>query len=235
MSEAIGYLRVSTREQGRSGLGLAAQRRDIEAFGVREGFSVKLILTPVRTGTKTESTSMRRRATLVELFERHVSRDVNGCWLWTGSRNSGGYGVMKRLGKQVSAHRISWQLARGTIPPDLHVLHRCDNPACVRPEHLFLGTNQDNIADRIAKQRPGGRPPTGSERLSRRKRPKPRVLSIKFGDLVTYRGERWHFISRFNNKPPANSRRFCSLLNCATGELLCLRLNELELSPSCRS
>jgi hypothetical protein len=96
-----------------------------------------------------------------------------------------------------------------------------------------LGTNQDNIADRISKGRPGGRPPAGSDReplFGRRKR-KPRAGVIKFGDLVRYEGKlEWCFISRFNNIPPVNSRRGCSIINTRTGEILGVRLNELELA-----
>ena len=175
---------------------------------------------------------MKRHASFFELFERRIQQDTNGCWLWTGYRNRGGYGELKHRGKRVLAHRLSWRLAHGNLPASLHVLHRCDNPACVRPEHLFLGTNQDNVADRIAKGRPGGRPPMDSDRepLFGRRKKKPRTAkSMKFGDSVLYKGKPgWLFLSRFNNIPPVNSRRFCMIMNTKTAELLSARFNELE-------
>lgn len=70
------------------------------------------------------------------------------CWLWPGPL-SHGYGALH--GKR--AHRVVYEAAYGPVPPGLHVLHRCDTPACVRPSHLFLGTQADNIADKVAKGR----------------------------------------------------------------------------------
>jgi hypothetical protein len=77
----------------------------------------------------------------------------DGCWEWTGTRGEKGYGRLTADGRTVQAHRLAWELTNGPIPAGLHVLHRCDNPPCVRPEHLFLGSNLDNIADRHAKGR----------------------------------------------------------------------------------
>lgn len=82
----------------------------------------------------------------------------NECWTWGGSLNRAGYGVVRlggSGGKASLAHRLAWSLTNGPIPAGLHVLHHCDNPGCVRPDHLFLGTNADNIADRMRKGRPG--------------------------------------------------------------------------------
>jgi hypothetical protein len=75
------------------------------------------------------------------------------CWEWTASRNPKGYGY-KGWGERVQlSHRVSWMITFGEIPKDLFVLHHCDNPPCCNPSHLFLGTNQDNVDDKIRKGR----------------------------------------------------------------------------------
>lgn len=75
------------------------------------------------------------------------------CWEWTACKNSAGYGQIRINGKAELAHRVSWELANGPIPDAMYVLHRCDNPSCVRPDHLFLGTSSDNTQDMISKGR----------------------------------------------------------------------------------
>ena len=75
----------------------------------------------------------------------------NSCWLWRANCNPEGYGQFWLNGKLEKAHRISWTFKHGAIPDRLLVLHKCDNPPCVNPEHLFLGTDRDNSRDRIRK------------------------------------------------------------------------------------
>lgn len=79
------------------------------------------------------------------------------CWIWTGTRHDYGYGqIGGRRDEGVKfAHRLSWEIHFGPIPEGMEVLHRCDNPPCVRPEHLFLGTKADNNADCRSKGRHG--------------------------------------------------------------------------------
>ena len=73
---------------------------------------------------------------------------------WTASTVEGGYGRVLNKSRQLAlAHRVSWEMAVGPIPKGLHVLHRCDNPPCVRPSHLFLGTQADNVRDMVNKGR----------------------------------------------------------------------------------
>ena len=82
------------------------------------------------------------------------------CWEWSAGKCSG-YGSVRSKGKHEYAHRIAWALTFGQVPDGLHVLHRCDNPPCCNPAHLFLGTNLDNIKDKVSKRRATA--PAGSQ------------------------------------------------------------------------
>lgn len=99
---------------------------------------------------------MPRWTTIEARFWPRVKKTAT-CWLWTGT-NWGGrkpYGRLQIHGRLAYAHRVSWQIARGgiSIPAVLDVLHKCDNHRCVRPSHLFLGTNDDNNKDKALKNR----------------------------------------------------------------------------------
>ncbi len=86
----------------------------------------------------------------------------SGCWVWTAGGIPDGYGTFPIGGdKRELAHRFSWRLHNGNIPEGMCVLHRCDVPSCVNPHHLFLGTHQDNMADRDKKGRCRARGPKG--------------------------------------------------------------------------
>lgn len=87
-------------------------------------------------------------------FNTHHEKTAT-CWNWLGTLDRYGYGKFQIGRKTIKAHRYSYELYHGPFDSKLHVLHRCDNPRCVNPDHLFLGTNRDNVADRTAKKREG--------------------------------------------------------------------------------
>lgn len=97
--------------------------------------------------------------TTEERFWARVDRG-DGCWEWRGCKKRNGYGWVGVRKEQWVAHRLAWTFVNGPIPTGLHVCHRCDNPSCVRPDHLFIGSHADNMADMKAKGRgrASGRP-----------------------------------------------------------------------------
>lgn len=92
----------------------------------------------------------------LERFWKKVDKtsNPNGCWEWTAFKNKG-YGrfIMPNLKKVFNANRIAYEIAFGAIPSGMFVCHRCDNPGCVNPNHLWLGTNKDNVDDKVSKNR----------------------------------------------------------------------------------
>lgn len=115
----------------------------------------------------------RPRDEAIPLGERLLSKSIpepnSGCWLWEGAPSVLGYGfvVVGSRGKdrqRMLAHRAAWLVAHGDLPSGMFVCHRCDNPACINPDHLFLGTHTDNMRDMAAKGRLVLPPrPTGAE------------------------------------------------------------------------
>lgn len=102
-------------------------------------------------------------------FERFLDKvnkeATSGCWEWTASCLNSGYGIIKINGKGILAHRFAYEYFIGPIPNGYYICHRCDNPRCVNPEHLFVGTQADNMADRDEKGRHPSK--THPERLAR--------------------------------------------------------------------
>jgi hypothetical protein len=105
----------------------------------------------------------RLKTPLVDRFWKYVKK-TKTCWIWTGAKTvCGGYGAIRSDdGRTVRAHRVSWEIHNGPIPPEMHACHHCDNPPCVRPDHLFLGAPRENSIDKQGKGRARGGSPRGA-------------------------------------------------------------------------
>lgn len=89
----------------------------------------------------------------IRFFSKVKIAGLNECWEWQAYKNKFGYGLFNVNYYATMAHRVSWELNNGPIPKGLYVLHKCDNPCCVNPNHLWLGTYKDNMRDCVAKGR----------------------------------------------------------------------------------
>lgn len=95
---------------------------------------------------------LNKPTTLKSIFDRSIKKD-NGCLEWQGMKNYLGYGIVSLKNKQQGAHRAVWKLVNGDISRYQFVCHKCDNPSCVNPDHLFLGSHKDNMQDMTKKKR----------------------------------------------------------------------------------
>lgn len=130
------------------------------------GNEVLVISTYIRVGD-TRSCGCAALETNVRLAEFVKSNANNaGCWEWPGFRDKNGYGRANFNGKTTVAHRAVYQLTGGVIPEGMNLCHRCDNPPCCRPDHMFIGTQKDNCQDAKAKARHSHGERNGSAKLS---------------------------------------------------------------------
>lgn len=113
----------------------------------------------------------------IAYLEKHSFALPNGCIEWTGSRTSRGYGAAHFAGRYQSAHRLSYTAHKGEIEKGKFVCHSCDNPACINPDHLWLGSQQDNMSDKVSKKRHSHGEVHGMHKLS-----EAQVKTILVGD-----------------------------------------------------
>jgi len=135
-----------------------------------------------------------------EQFYKKTQAMPSGCIEYIGAKNSSGYGWVRRLGTQMAASRYAWIAAYGTVPMGMHVLHTCDNRACVNIKHLYLGTHSDNMRDRRDRHRVRTQKLTANDAHEIRKKYteglKIKELSQEFSLSYSYvhslvRGEYW--------------------------------------------
>lgn len=134
-----------------------------------------------------------------------VTDPKTGCVLWMGSRNTGGYGQVRWRGPLLLVHRAAWIARHGPVPPGLCVLHRCDVRPCLNPDHLFLGTQKDNMADLAAKRGHERRTHDGSP--ERRPSKAPEIMRIRmYGHEFVTRVLAIHPMAGAATQPPWERR-----------------------------
>lgn len=131
-------------------------------------------------------------------YDKYTPDPNTGCWLWTGAAMPSGYGQLIHNNRKLLAHRAMWERHNGPIPPGKNVCHRCDNPRCVNPEHLFIGSQAENLIDMRAKGR-GSKPPRNDHRGERH--PSVKLTEQQAREIRATTGMRKDIAARFNISP----------------------------------
>lgn len=143
----------------------------------------------------------RPRLYVPDRLLRYRSIDPDdGCWNWNGAAKRTGYGVMGIDGRQWLVHRVAWTIWRGDIPKGMQVLHRCDNPRCFNPDHLFLGDHAENMRDRNGKIRHASGSRHGMSKLTDADVEAIRASDLRNPDLAERFGVSTWTISRIRNR-----------------------------------
>lgn len=153
-----------------------------------------------------QKTALSRRSSIEERFSKH-SRWEGECRIWGSCTQGGGYGVLTVKGRRHLAHRLAWIERNGNIPAGMYVCHRCDEPRCINPDHLFLGTQTDNMRDASRKGRVSHGEKNHNARLtatqalaiyndSRNEREIAKAYGVHFGHVNDIkRGRRWRRVT----------------------------------------
>jgi hypothetical protein len=159
---------MAAREKGRSRIGRNFKKKSPEEAAAAKEITRKK-LSEIRRRQLAEQPPRKRPPAIAPdeyLLENYIPVPEAGCWIWLGGWNMSGYGRIGRHGKALpSAHRMFYTAHKGPIPKGLFVCHKCDTPACVNPDHLFVGTAMDNVQDMIRK----GRGVAGRKRMNQQR------------------------------------------------------------------
>jgi len=117
------------------------------------------------------------------LYRKTLKNNTTECLEWTGSVSGSGYGQIKVFGKMVGCHRLSYELHNGAIPIGFEVIHSCDNPICINPDHLSIGTHLENINDMIKKGRRVQGKPNPSKGINKSQSRQVCVLGKPYGSM----------------------------------------------------
>ena len=190
IGKRFGLLTVIDRAEGRSGRRFWVCLCECGAKTIVGSASLSSGNTKSCGCQKIEMLIERSSEDAVTRFQHSYTIQENGCWLWNTRPAKNRYASFYINNQRIPAHRASWTLFRGGIPRSLHVLHKCDVPLCVNPDHLFLGTHIDNMADMKAKGR--ARSPSGDDHWARRSPEK----------LVRGPDHPWHGVQRRGESNP---------------------------------